>query len=51
MKCIHHNDLDGRCAGAIVAYFTNNYNEQDYYEANYNDTLPIDSYSNGETVY
>ncbi len=27
MKCIFHCDLDGRCAGAIVAYFTNNYNK------------------------
>ena len=35
MKCIAHGDLDGRCAGAIVAYFTNNYNEKDYFEANY----------------
>ena len=51
MKCIFHCDLDGRCAGAIVAYFTNNYNKEDYYEANYNDPLPIDSYEDKETVY
>ena len=33
MKCIFHGDTDGRCAGAIVAYFTNNYNKEDYYDA------------------
>ena len=37
MKCIHHCDLDGRSAGAIVAYFTNNYNPENYIEANLDD--------------
>ena len=51
MKCIAHADLDGRCAGAIVAYFTNNYNPENYIEANYNDILPVDSFVDGEQVF
>lgn len=51
MKCFHHNDLDGRCAGAIVAQFTQNYNQEDYFEVDYNSPLPIDKISENETVY
>ena len=35
MICYHHNDLDGRTAAAVVAYYTNNYNPQDYVESDY----------------
>lgn len=51
MKCIYHCDLDGRCAGAIVAFFTGNREEENYIEANYNDVLPIDDFTNGEKVF
>lgn len=51
MKCIYHCDLDGRCAGAIVSYFTGNCEVENYIEANYNDELPIDSFANGEKVF
>ena len=51
MKCIFHADLDGRCAGAIVAYFTNNYNPDNYIEANYNDILPVENFVDGEQVF
>ena len=51
MKCFTHIDLDGHCSGAIVAYFTNNYNPEDYFYANYNQPLPIDKVEDGETVY
>lgn len=51
MKCIAHGDLDGRCAGAVVAYFTNNYNPDNYIEANYNDPLPIENFADGEQVF
>lgn len=51
MKCFYHNDLDGRCAGAIVAQFTQNYNREDYFEVDYVRPLPLNKIQNGETVY
>lgn len=51
MKCFHHNDLDGKCAGSIVAQFTKNYNQEDYFELDYIKPLPIDKISENETVY
>ena len=51
MKCFHHNDLDGKCAGAVVAQFTQNYNQEDYFEVDYINPLPIDKISENETVY
>jgi oligoribonuclease NrnB/cAMP/cGMP phosphodiesterase (DHH superfamily) len=35
MKCFYHNDLDGRCAGSIVAKYENNYNKEDFFEVDY----------------
>lgn len=50
MKCVYHNDMDGRCAGSLVAYFTGNRNPDDYIEADYKD-FPIDKINPRETVY
>lgn len=50
MKCIYHNDMDGRCAGALVVHFTGNRNPEDYIEADYRQ-FPIDKICTGETVY
>jgi len=51
MKCFTHNDLDGYCSGAIVAYFTGDYNPENYFYVNYNQPLPLDKVKNGEVVY
>jgi oligoribonuclease NrnB/cAMP/cGMP phosphodiesterase (DHH superfamily) len=51
MKCFYHNDLDGRCAGSIVAQFTQNYNQEDYFEVDYIKPLPIDKIQENEIVY
>lgn len=51
MKCFYHNDMDGRCAGSLVAQFTNNYNPENYFEVDYRNPLPIDKVSIGEDVY
>jgi oligoribonuclease NrnB/cAMP/cGMP phosphodiesterase (DHH superfamily) len=51
MKCFYHNDLDGRCAGSIVAQYTNNYNPKDFYEVDYVMELPLDKVSDGEEVW
>lgn len=50
MKCIYHNDMDGRCAGSLVAKFTENYNPENYIEADYKE-FPIDKILPDETVY
>lgn len=51
MKCYYHNDHDGRCAGAIVAESTFNYNPADYFEVDYMTDLPIETLKENETVY
>lgn len=51
MKCFYHNDIDGRCAGAIVANFTDNYDKRDYYEVDYVMQLPLDKIQDGEQVW
>lgn len=51
MKCFYHNDLDGRCAGSIVAQFENNYNRCDFFEVDYVTKLPLDVIQEGEKVY
>jgi len=51
MKCFYHNDLDGRCAGAIVARYVNSYNSNYFYEVDYNTGIPIDTVNNGEIVF
>lgn len=51
MKCFYHNDLDGRCSGAIVAQYRNTYNKEDFYEVDYIMDLPLDKVLNGEEVW
>lgn len=51
MKRFHHNDMDGRSAGAVVAYYENNYNQDDFIEVDYMQPLPINLVSEGERVY
>lgn len=51
MKCFYHNDLDGRCAGALVAHFTNQHAREDFFEVDYTKPLPLDLVEKGETVY
>ncbi len=51
MKCFYHNDHDGRCAGAIVAKYENNYNLSDFFEVDYVMKLPLDVIRENETVY
>ena len=51
MKCFYHNDLDGRCAGSIVAHYENNYNKNDYFEVDYIMQLPLDKIKENERVY
>ena len=51
MKCFYHNDLDGRCAGSVVAQYENNYNKDDYFEVDYVMELPLDKIQENEKVY
>ena len=51
MKCFSHNDLDGRGARALVAQYENNYNEEDYFEVDYVQELPLDKILKDEKVY
>lgn len=51
MKCFHHNDIDGKAAGAIVARKTGNYNKADYIMYDYSKPIPTELIEDGETVY
>jgi oligoribonuclease NrnB/cAMP/cGMP phosphodiesterase (DHH superfamily) len=51
MKCFYHNDHDGRCAGAIVARYEDNYNIEDFFEVDYVMKLPLDVIQKDEVVY
>ena len=53
MKCFYHNDIDGECAGSIVAKKEFNYNKNNFYKVDYIiDLKPmIDSIKNKERVY
>lgn len=51
MKCYYHNDIDGKCAGSIVARKTGNYNPSDYIMYDYSTPLNFDVIEEGETVY
>lgn len=51
MKCFYHNDLDGRCAGSIVAQHTGNYNRDDFFEVDYAMDLPLDRITEREEVW
>lgn len=54
MKCFYHNDLDGRCAAAIVRMAVGNQEDDgtgfSYIELDYKDDVPIDKIGNGEQV-
>lgn len=51
MKCYYHNDIDGKCAGSVVARKTGNYNPSDYIMYDYSTPLNFDAVEEGETVY
>lgn len=51
MKCFYHNDLDGRCAGAVVAQYRNNYNKEDFFEIDYVMDLPLETIQDEEEVW
>lgn len=51
MKCFYHSDIDGKCAGAMVARKTNNYSKDSFIEYNYDGSLPTEKVENGEDVY
>lgn len=53
MKCFYHNDMDGRCAGALVAQHEQNYNREDFFEVDYiMDLSPmLARIADGEKVY
>lgn len=51
MKCIHHSDIDGHCAGNIVAIYEKNFNPEDYIEMDYVARLPLEKIKKGERVY
>lgn len=51
MKCFYHNDLDGRCAGSIVAQYTKNYNKENYFEVDYVMEIPLDKVEDYEDVW
>lgn len=35
MICYHHNDLDGKCAAAVVAHYFKDKNPGNYIESDY----------------
>ena len=51
MKCFHHNDLDGRCAGAMVSRYMDNRNPSDFIEVNYVTVPDADIVHRGEDVF
>lgn len=53
MKCFYHNDIDGECAGSIVAKKEFNYKKNNFYKVDYIiDLKPmIDNIKNKERVY
>lgn len=52
MKIFHHNDMDGRCSAAIVAYMSSeHFNEEDFIEIDYTKMLPIEKVKENEVVY
>jgi len=53
MKCYYHNDLDGRCAGAIVKRFAilSQQEEEKYIEMEYSDEVNLDNIKPDETIY
>ncbi|MFH1897055.1 MAG: hypothetical protein ABH886_02270 [Candidatus Desantisbacteria bacterium] len=55
MKCFYHNDLDGRCSGAIVNLYRRN-QENDgtgfyFIEIDYKDRFPLETISPNEEIW
>lgn len=48
MKVFHHNDLDGRCAAAIIYH---EFSEVECIEISYNHRFPIEIIEKDETIY
>ena len=51
MKIFHHNDLDGRCAGALVSYYTDNREPRNFIEVDYVKVPDVNYARNGEDVF
>ena len=55
MKCFYHNDMDGRCAGAIVKRYSEPSlippNKEEFIEVDYVMNLPLENIKQNETVY
>lgn len=51
MKCFHHNDLDGRCAAAIVKYARQGMVSSNFIEMDYKDPFPFGKIEKDEKVY
>ena len=52
MKCFYHNDLDGRCAGAIVHKKARESGEScEFFPIDYKDEFPFESIQKDEVVY
>ena len=51
MKCFHHNDLDGRCAGAMVSQYMDNRDPSNFIEVDYVKVPSADIVSRGEDVF
>lgn len=51
MKCFYHCDLDGKCAGSIVAKYENNYEPSNYFMVDYVQEIQTDNILDFEKVY
>lgn len=52
MLCIHHNDLDGCCAAAVVAHaFSGKVEKIEFREVDYSSAFPFDALREGEKLY
>ncbi len=53
MKCFYHNDMDGKCAGAIVhrSEMKNPETLSEYISINYNQPFPFESIRLYERVF
>lgn len=51
MKIFHHNDMDGRGAAAVVSRFRNCLYEEDLFEVDYVERLPLEKVKEGEEVW
>lgn len=51
MKCYYHNDLDGRCAGAIIFRALGDRLLGDYIEVDYKDSIDVDAIKKDEDIF